>query len=71
MQGAAAQFDKVNGVASQLPASSRSALTALIGAVRPSLEDLFTKVLAIPGVAEIAKPTIDGVRANLDALARA
>lgn len=71
LQGAAAQLDKVNGVASQLPASSRSALMALIGAVRPSLEDLFTKVLAIPGVAEIAKPTIDGVRANLDALARA
>jgi hypothetical protein len=46
-------------------------LAALIAAVRPSLEELFGKVLAVPAVAEIAKPTIDTIRTKLDALAKA
>ncbi|HEV7260189.1 MAG TPA: DUF937 domain-containing protein [Bosea sp. (in: a-proteobacteria)] len=71
LQGVATQFDKVKAVVDQMPTSARTALATLITALRPSLEGLFNKVLAIPGVAEIAKPTIDGVRANLDALARA
>jgi hypothetical protein len=34
----------------------------------PSLNQLFDKVLAIPGVAELLKPTIDTLRAKLTLL---
>jgi hypothetical protein len=46
-------------------------LAALITAARPSIEDLFKKVLAIPGVEALAKPTVDQLRATLDDLANA
>ncbi len=71
LQDAAAQLDKVSGVVNQLPAAGKTALAALIAAARPTLDELFNKVLAIPGVEAIAKPTIDGIRAKLDALAKA
>jgi hypothetical protein len=43
----------------------------LVAAARPSIEDLFKKVLAIPGVEALAKPTVDQLRATLDDLAKA
>jgi hypothetical protein len=39
--------------------------------VRPSIDEAFNKVLAIPGVADVARPTIDAIRARLDTLSRA
>ena len=35
----------------------------------PTLNQLFDKVLAIPGVAELLKPTIDALKAKLAVLA--
>jgi hypothetical protein len=35
----------------------------------PTLNQLFDKVLAIPGVAELLKPTIDALKAKLVVLA--
>jgi hypothetical protein len=35
----------------------------------PTVNPLFDKVLTIPGVAELIKPTIDGLRTTLAALA--
>jgi hypothetical protein len=35
----------------------------------PTINPLFDKVLTIPGVAELIKPTIDGLRTTLAALA--
>jgi hypothetical protein len=35
----------------------------------PALNQLFDKVLAIPGVAELLKPAIDTLKAKLEALA--
>jgi hypothetical protein len=67
---AVTQLDKVGGVVSQLPAGGKTAFAALVAAARPSLDELFGKVLAIPGVAEIAKPTIDTLRGKLDTLAK-
>ena len=37
--------------------------------VMPTLNQLFDKVLAIPGVAEVLKPTIDALKAKLAMLA--
>ena len=34
----------------------------------PTLNQLFDKVLAIPGVSEVLKPTIDAVRTKLAVL---
>jgi hypothetical protein len=70
LQDTVAQLDNVSGVLDQMPAGSRSALATLINSIRPALEELFTKVLAISGVAEIAKPVIDTIRTKLDALAK-
>jgi hypothetical protein len=48
----------------------KSALAALITAVLPVINPLIDKVLAIPGVSGIAKPAIDSLRVQLDALAK-
>ncbi|MGF6173260.1 DUF937 domain-containing protein [Ensifer sp. 4252] len=62
------QLDKVSGVAGQLSAEQKAALTALITPMMPTLNGLFDKVLAIPGVSEILKPTIDPLKTKLTAL---
>ena len=71
LQSAAAEVKKVTDLSGQLPTAGKTALASLIAAARPSLEELFNKVLAIPGVAEMAKPAIDAIRAQLDALGKA
>jgi hypothetical protein len=71
LQDATTQLDKLDGLSAQLPTAGRTALAALIAAERPSIEELFNKVLALPGVAAIAKPAIDQFRSKLDALAKA
>ena len=64
------EFDKLRTLAAKLPADSKTSFALLVGQLRPSIEDLFNKVLEIPGVAPIAKPMIDGLRAKLDALSK-
>jgi hypothetical protein len=64
------EFDKLRTLAAKLPADSKTSFALLVGQLRPSIEDLFNKVLEIPGVAPIAKPVIDGLRAKLDALSK-
>jgi hypothetical protein len=65
----AAQIDKVGGVVGQLSAEQRTLLAGLVNPVMPTLNQLFDKVLAIPGVAELLKPTIDALKAKLATLA--
>jgi Bacterial protein of unknown function (DUF937) len=65
------QFDKLRDLAGKLPMDGKTAFAALVAQLRPSIDDLFNKVLAIPGVGDIAKPVIDGLRAKLDALSKA
>ncbi|OOG71996.1 hypothetical protein B0E45_09620 [Sinorhizobium sp. A49] len=61
-------LDKVTGVAGQLSAEQKAALAALITPMMSTLNGLFDKVLAIPGVSDILKPTIDGLKTKLAAL---
>lgn len=61
-------LDKVTGVAGQLSAEQKAALGALITPMMSTLNGLFDKVLAIPGVSDILKPTIDGLKTKLAAL---
>ncbi|MBZ6075386.1 DUF937 domain-containing protein [Microvirga puerhi] len=67
---AATQLDKVDNLVGQLPAGGKTALASLVTSARPPLEETFGRVLAIPGVADIAKPTIDTIRGKLDVLTK-
>src|SRR5262245_45412266 len=69
LQDVTAQLDKVGGVVGQLSAPQRTVLAGLVNPVMPTLNQLFDKVLAIPGVAEVLKPTIDALKAKLAMLA--
>jgi hypothetical protein len=63
-----AQIDKVDGLLGQLSPEQRKVLAGVVNPLMPSLNQLFDKVLAIPGVAELLKPTIDALRAKLTLL---
>ena len=65
------EFDKLRDLAAKLPLDAKTGFATLIATLRPSIEELFNKVLEIPGVAPIAKPVIAGLRTKLDALSKA
>jgi Bacterial protein of unknown function (DUF937) len=67
LQEVTAQIDKVDGLLGQLSPEQR-VLAGVVNPLMPSLNQLFDKVLAIPGVAELLKPTIDALRAKLTLL---
>ena len=71
LEKGAAEFDKLRKLSVNLPADSKGALAARLASARPTLDGLFDKLLAIPGVDSIARPTIDALRAKLDALSKA
>ena len=71
LQDTTAQLDRLSGLINQLPAGGKAALASFLVSVRPSIDEAFNKVLAIPGVADVARPTIDAIRARLDTLSRA
>jgi len=51
-----------------LSPEQRKVLAGMVNPLMPPLNQLFDKVLAIPGVAELLKPTIDALRAELAVL---
>jgi hypothetical protein len=63
-----AQIDKVDGLLGQLSPEQRKVLAGVVNPLMPPLNQLFDKVLAIPGVAELLKPTIDALRGKLAVL---
>jgi hypothetical protein len=63
-----AQIDKVGSLIQQLTPEQRRSLAGLVNPVMSTLNQLFDKVLAIPGVADVLKPTIDVLKASLAAL---
>jgi len=68
LQDAKGQIDKLNGLIGQLSPEQRKILAGLVNQFMPTINPLFDKVLTIPGVAELIKPTIDGLRTTLAAL---
>jgi len=68
LQEVTSQIDKVDGLLGQLSPEQRNVLAGVVNPLMPSLNQLFDKVLAIPGVSEVLKPTIDALRAKLAAL---
>lgn len=71
LQEMTAQLDRINSAAAQLPADARKALVSHLATAMPAFNQLCDNVLAIPGVASVAKPIIDSMRAKLDTMARA
>jgi hypothetical protein len=68
---ASSEFDQLTGLSAQLPPDARKLLADTIASIRPNITHLMDKVLAIPGVAAIIKPTIDTINVKLDALVAA
>jgi hypothetical protein len=71
LREATAQLDRVTGVLGQLSTSQRTVIAGLVNPVMSTLNQLFDRVLAVPGVADIIKPTIDTLRVKLAALTTA
>jgi hypothetical protein len=63
------QINKVSDTLGQLSADQRKTLAGLVAPLLSTLNPLFDKVLAIPGVADVLKPTIDQLKTKLAALA--
>jgi len=68
LQEVAAQIDKTGGEVAQLSADQRKAFAGLINPMMPAFNQLCDKVLAIPGVAEVLKPSVDALKAKLTTL---
>jgi hypothetical protein len=68
LQAVTAQIDKTDGAVGQLSAEQRKAIAAVINPLMPTVNQLCDRVLAIPGVAEVLKPSVDTLRAKLTAL---
>jgi Bacterial protein of unknown function (DUF937) len=65
---ASSEFDQLTGLRSQLSPENRKALAETFASIRPNLDQLLDKALAIPGVATLIKPAVDAIRSKLDAL---
>jgi hypothetical protein len=65
LQVAATQFDKIGSLVRQMSPDQRKIAVGLVGTLMPMLNQLFDKVLALPGVSVVLKPTIDALKASL------
>jgi Bacterial protein of unknown function (DUF937) len=65
LQDLSVQIDKVGRVIGQLSPEQQKVVAGMVNPVMPTLNQLFDKLLAIPGVAEILRPTIDSLKGRL------
>jgi hypothetical protein len=68
LQEAAVQIDKVQSLSGKLSPEQRKIVAGLVNPVMPTLNQMFDKVLAIPGVSAELKPAVDVLRAKLAVL---
>jgi hypothetical protein len=71
LREATAQLSEVSNLAAKLSPEGKSALAKMIAAATPAINQMCDKVLATPGVGDIAKPAIDELRGRLDTPSRA
>jgi hypothetical protein len=62
-------IDALEAMIAKVPENARGPITSAIDSARPRLKSLADKALAIPGVGDTLKPTVDSLLAKLDALA--
>ncbi len=65
---ASSEFDQLDGLLNQLSPENRKALIDVFASIKPNLDQLMDKALAIPGVGAVIKPMVDAIRSKLDAL---
>jgi hypothetical protein len=70
LQDAVTSVDGLTAMAAKLTPAQRTMLATAVTAALPTLKDLIAKVLAIPGVGDIVKPTADALLAKVEALAK-
>ena len=68
LQEATVQIDKTGGQAAQLSADERKQIAGLVNPLMPAFNQVCDRVLAIPGVAQVLKPSVDTLKAKLTAL---
>ena len=69
LQEAVTSVDGLTAVAAKLTPAQRTMMSGVITAALPTLKDLIAKVVAIPGVGDVVKPTTDALLAKIEALA--
>jgi Bacterial protein of unknown function (DUF937) len=62
------EFDQLSGLLNQLSPENRKLLAETFASIKPNLDQLLDKALALPGVGTIIKPTVDTIRSKLNAL---
>jgi hypothetical protein len=65
LQTATTQIDRVGSMVGQLPSEQRTVVAGLVASAMATINQLCDKVLAIPGVGEVLKPTIEPLRTKL------
>ncbi|MGB6446495.1 MAG: DUF937 domain-containing protein [Xanthobacteraceae bacterium] len=71
LQQVTAQLDKVTSLTGQLSPDQRRIIAGIVSPAMPALNQQFDKALAVPGVAEVLKPSIDTLKAMLASLTSA
>jgi hypothetical protein len=71
LQEIAGNLDQITELAGQLPADGKKALTDMVNSAMPGLRDLVDKVVAMPGVGEVLRTTLEPIKTKLEALATA
>jgi hypothetical protein len=65
LETARTQIDKVSNLVGQLTPDQRKVVAAVIAPAMPAINRLTDKVLEIPGVGDVLRPTIDPVKTKL------
>jgi hypothetical protein len=68
---ATSQLNDVSTLISKLPPDGRTALVKVIAVAMPTINQMCDKVLATPGVGDVAKPSIDQLKEQFVILTRA
>jgi hypothetical protein len=69
LEETAKSIDGLTALMGKLSPEQRTMVAGLINGALPTLKDLIAKVLAIPGVGDVVKPTADALMAKIEALA--
>ena len=65
LQDITKQIDQIDGLIGQMTPEQKKLLAGIVNPLMPTINQLFDKVLGIPGVSEVLKPTIDLLKAKL------
>jgi hypothetical protein len=65
LEAAKSQIDKVSNLVGQMTPDQRKVIAAVIATAMPTINRLTDRVLEIPGVGDVLRPTIDPVKTKL------